>query len=273
MGVKITWDEVFGANSYDVRSRIAGSSSWTESRAGTNRYDQTYTVKGIKWEFQIRSSYGDPPQGGAKGAWSGIISATADRSTPPPPKDIRTSSSGNGLTVSWGGVDGGPVDRFGVIIWDRDSPGSFIDTRGAKSSPFTIDGLKSGHRYDVWVETWGGPGLGGLPSGGNPVIIGGGAPSAPQGVKAETVDPTTVRVTWNAAGGAAAYKVYTNPDETARKTGSKADTKGQLVNDGTSWGAGFLYPGTWHFSFCVVAINGNQESSRTCSTPPKAPGY
>ena len=199
-----------------------------------------------------------------------MFSATADRSTPPPPKDIRTSSKGNSLTVSWGAVDGGPVDRFGVIVWDRDSLGSFINTHGARQSPLTINDLHLGHHYDVWVETWGGPGLGGLPAGGNPVIIGGGAPSTPSGLRAETGDPTTVRLTWSPANGAAGYKTYTNPDETARKTGSNADTDGILVSGETSWGEAFLFPGTWHFQFCVSSINGQQESGKTCATPPKA---
>lgn len=275
IGVKITWDQVYESNAYDVRSRIAGASEWTEGRAGANRYDQTFTVAGIKWEFQIRSSYGEPSQGGAKGAWSGVISATADRSTPSPPKDIRTSSdSSTSLAVSWGAVEHGSVDRFGVIIWDRDTPGAFIDTRGARSSPLTIGDLPSGHRFDVWVETWAGPGEGGLPANGNPVLVGGGAPSAPSGVKAVTVDPTTMRLTWNAAKGAAGYKVYTNPDATAQKTtGNKPDKEGKLVTGETSWGETFLFPGTWHFEFCVAAINGQKESSRTCATPPKASGY
>ncbi|KAJ6779301.1 hypothetical protein PWT90_10378 [Aphanocladium album] len=274
MGVKVTWDQVYESNSYDVRSRIAGTSDWTESRAGTNRHDQTFTVKGIKWEFQIRSSYGEPEQGGAKGAWSGIVSATADRGTPSPPKDIRTSTEGgsSSLTVSWGAVENGPVDRFGVIIWDRDTPGAFIDTRGARGSPLTIGSLKPGHRYDVWVETWGGPGLGGLPKGGNPVVVGGGTPSTPSGLEALTVDPTTMHLRWNAANGAAGYKIYTNPDATAQKTGSKPDEEGKLVSE-TNWGEAFLFPGTWHFEFCVSAVNGQKESSRTCATPPKASGY
>ncbi len=273
MGVKVTWDEVYESNSYDVRTRIAGSADWTESRAGTNRFDQTFTGKGIKWEFQIRSSYGEPAQGGAKGTWSGIVSATADRSTPSPPKDIRTSSGASSLTVSWGAVEQGPVDRFGVIVWDRDTPGAFINTHGARKSPLTLDGLPAGHRFDVWVETWGGPGLGGLPSGGNPVVIGGGSPSTPTRLKAVTADPTTAHLTWNAAQGAAGYKVYTNPDETAQKTGSKADTKGKLVSGDTNWGETFLFPGAWHFEFCVSAINGEKESSRVCATPPKADGF
>lgn len=272
MGVKVTWDQVYESNSYDVRSRIAGASEWTESRAGTNRHDQTFTVKGIKWEFQIRSSYGETAQGGAKGPWSGIISATADRSTPTPPKDIQTSTSGDSLTISWGAVAQGPVDRFGVIVWDSDSPGAFIDTRGATQSPYTFSGLNKGHRYQVWVETWGGPGLGGLPAGGNPVMVGAGAPSTPSGLKAETVSPTTVRLTWNRANAAAGYKIYTKPDETATKTGSKEDKVGKLVNE-TTWGESFLYPGTWHFTFCVAAINGQRESSRVCATPPKADGF
>ena len=273
MGVKVTWDEVYESNSYDVRSRIAGSFDWTELRAGTNRHDQTFTVKGIKWEFQIRSSYGEPAQGGAKGPWSEIITATADRSTPSPPNDIRTSTSGGSLTISWGAVEKGPIDRFGIVIWDSDSPGAFIDTRGATQSPYTFTGLNKGHRYQVCVETWGGPGRGGLPAGGNPVMVGAGAPSTPTGLRAETVSPTTVKLTWNGAAGAAGYKVYTKPDETATKSGSKEDKEGKLVNIETTWEESFLYPGTWHFTFCVFAVNGQRESTRICATPPKPDGF
>lgn len=78
-----------------------------------------------------------------------------------------------------------------------------------------------------------------------------------------------MRLSWYAAAGAAGYKVYTNPDETAQKAGIKPDTKGKLVNGETGWGESFLYPGTWHFDFCVSAVNGQLESTRTSVTPPK----
>ncbi|OAA82341.1 Fibronectin type III domain protein [Akanthomyces lecanii RCEF 1005] len=265
MGVKVTCDEVYQSNSYDVRVRIAGSSDWTESRAGTNRFDQTFTGKNIKWKFQIRSSYGEPAQGGAKGAWSGIHALAAHRHS-----HLVVRSQPHGLLGRRGQ---GPGDRFGVIVWDRDTPGAFINTHGARESPFTLDGLHSGHRYDIWVETWGGPGVGGLPSGGNPVVIGGGSPLTPTGLKAVTVDPTTVHLTWNAAKNAAVYKIYTNPDETVQKTGSKPSKDGKLARGDTNWGETFLFPGAWHFEFCVSAINGQKESSRVCATAPKADGF
>ncbi|KAK4964906.1 hypothetical protein LTR28_003559 [Elasticomyces elasticus] len=74
------------------------------------------------WEFQVRSEYGDTKQGGTAGLWSGSVSATAQRNTPPPPNDIRSSPTFDGLQVTWGSVNGSfNVDRFVVIIWDRDT--------------------------------------------------------------------------------------------------------------------------------------------------------
>ncbi|KAK4984676.1 hypothetical protein LTR66_004544 [Elasticomyces elasticus] len=100
MGVRVTWNAVYGVFSYSVRYRFSDSSDWQVVQVSTNRYYHTYTVGGIQWEFQVRSEYGDTKQGGTAGLWSGSVSATAQRNTPPPPNDIRSSPTPDGLQVT-----------------------------------------------------------------------------------------------------------------------------------------------------------------------------
>ncbi|KAK3717415.1 hypothetical protein LTR37_005804 [Vermiconidia calcicola] len=268
MGVLVTWDRVGGVISYGVRSRNRGAADWQAGGAPANRYDHTFTVKGIEWEFQVRSQYGDVSNGGAVGAWSGSYFATADRSTPAPPDNISTRPTANGMEVTWGPVPGNPlIDRFAVTLFDQDTPGAFIQTYGVKRSPFVppATDIVRGHRYSVWVASWGGVGLGGLPNGGPATIAGvPGTPAAPNNLVAKNQDAATVNLTWNAVNGAAAYKVYVDADEAA---GGQKDLKGTFVNT-NSYGIAFMFPG-----ICVTAINGGLESSRTCVTPPKAPCF
>ena len=76
-------------------------------------------------------------------------------------------------------------------------------------------------------------------------------------------------MTWNAVGGAAAYKVYVNGDQAA---GGHKDTTGAVV-EATNYGIAYMFPGTWHYQVCLTATNGNLESGQTCVTPPVYPGF
>ncbi|KAK4995732.1 hypothetical protein LTR66_004499 [Elasticomyces elasticus] len=269
MGVRVTWNAVYGVFSYSVRYRFSESSDWQVVQVSTNRYDHTYTVGGIQWEFQVRSEYGDTKQGGTAGLWSGSVSATAQRNTPPPPNDIRSSPTFDGLQVTWGSVNGSfNVDRFVVIIWDRDTPGASIDMHAVRQSPFRAIGLNVGHHYDIFVETWAGPGEGGLPGIPPSIVVGGGLPATPSNLQAVNQDPTTVQLTWNAVPGAAGYRIYASQDQFA---GGHQDRSGTVVVT-NSYGIYFMFPGTWHYRICVSALNGNLESAQTCVTPPVAPG-
>lgn len=261
-GVAVTWDPILGAKGYDVRSRVQGAADWTESRTSTNRFDTTLTFAGVAWEYQIRTSAGD----NAKGQWSGTVSAVARRDTAPAPETIKVTPTSSGLDINWSSVAG--VDEYEVIIWDKDTPGAFIDSRGTRDTHISISGLNAGHVYAVWVACWNNLG-GGLPGEARPGRVGTQVPSAPTDLRVVNKDVTTVELSW-APSNAAAYQIYMrnihNGPEFTKDNGTEMTT---------SHGVAFLFPGTWNFEFCVGGVNGDLMSVGTsnCVIPPKMSGY
>lgn len=270
-GLVVKWDAVFGAFGYHTRSRLAGQSEWQVDTYTTsaNAVYRAWVGDDQEWEYSVASECGDNiPQS----AWTGTASVVVHPQTAPGPSNIRTSSNSEGvLSVSWDPPEGSwNIDRYGLITWDKDTEGSFINTRGVAGTSYTVDGLKWGHHYQVAVVTYTDVG-GGLPAGGPSVTIGGGTPSTPGNVKVDTRDPTTVRLTWEGSNAAAGYYVYYR---NINEEGS------ELAKDGTGsyhpaagaecWGVAFLFPGTWNFEFCLTAYNGDLESDMSnCVIPSK----
>ena len=177
----------------------------------------------------------------------------------------------DGLSLSWAAVDG-DVNRYEPIVWDQDTPGAYIDAAATTGTSYTYTGLVSGHRYSTWVSTWAvlpnDQTSGGIPRAALDVIVGGGAPAVPTGFAVSNVDPTTVEMTWDAVDGAAGYSIQYQSLINSSDAGIDGTTTG------TSYEIAFLFPGTWHYSFCVHAYNGNLESACTeFITPPVYPGY
>lgn len=263
-GIKVTWDRMYGAHGYTVRHRIKGSAEWSEFSVSANRFDTTWTTDGMEWEYQVRTDNGDQ-----KSDWSPVVSATSHPQTTPPPTDIVTRATATGVDVSWKPPTGefaGSVDRYEVITWDRDTPGTFIQSVGIRGTSAHIDGLEPGRRYLVAVATWNAAG-GGLPDIARSVVVGAGTPSVPTGLKVTSTDPTTVQLTWNASSQAAGYRVWIR---NASVDGGGTYEPDMFTADGTSHGVGFLFPGTWNYEFCVTAFNGSAESSRSeCVVAPR----
>lgn len=83
--------------------------------------------------------------------------------------------------MRWDAVTDYNVDRYGVMLYDRDKEGELMDVKAAKGTSLEITGLNSGHRYGVWVASYvgmvgslsrNGIQAGGLPSVAREVIIG-----------------------------------------------------------------------------------------------------
>ncbi|MFE5509875.1 phosphatidylinositol-specific phospholipase C domain-containing protein [Streptomyces sp. NPDC056529] len=264
-GIVVTWDPVFGAFGYEVRSRPAGTTAWSTTRVTANRSDSTWVVDGQRMEYQVRAD-----TGGSGGTWSGTVSATARPKTAAGPVGIVTRSTATGVDLAWGTPTGpytDTIDRYGVIAYDRDTPGAFIETVGTRGKSLRFDGLKPGHRYTLAVQTWNGAG-GGMPALGRPVVVGAGTPSAPTGLKVTSTDATTVRLDWTGSAAAAGYRVWVR-----NVTGGGQSTADEYVVEGTSHGIAFLFPGVWNFEFCVTAVNGALESGKSsCVVAPRPPG-
>lgn len=266
-GVTVTWDKVFGARGYTVRSRVAGL-PWTETSVGVNRFDTTATFDGWEWEYQVRTDNATDGQSD----WSPIVTAVAHPQTSPSPTGIVTHATATGLDVAWSAPTGpytDTIDRYEIIIWDKDTTDSWINGTAVKGLSVHIDGLLPGHRYQVWVKTWnaGGPGL---PGGAQPVTIGAGTPAAPTGLQVTSVDGTTVQLDWSASSGAAGYRIWVrNINDGSVSTVDENSTTMESTKR-----IAYLFPGVWNYEFCVTAINGAAESGKSnCVVAPKPPGF
>ncbi|MCS0639663.1 phosphatidylinositol-specific phospholipase C domain-containing protein [Streptomyces sp. LP05-1] len=264
-GIVVTWDEVFGAYGYEVRSRPAGAPGWSTTRAFGNRLDSTWITEGQTWEYQVRAD-----GGGTMSEWSGTVSATAHPKTAPGPVGIVTRPTPTGIDVAWGAPTGpytDTIDRYGVITYDLDTPGAFIETIGTRDKALHFGNLKPGHRYAVAIQTWNKAG-GGLPAAGRPVLVGAGTPSAPTGLKVVSTDPTTVQLNWTGSAQAAGYRVWIRNINDGSP--SRAE---ETIAQGTNHGVAFLYPGVWNYEFCVTAVNGALESGKShCVVAPRPAG-
>ncbi|WP_228924572.1 GDSL-type esterase/lipase family protein [Streptomyces sp. DH7] len=266
-GVTVTWDPVYGAFGYDVRSRVAGQSTWGEGRVNSNRTDTTWTVDGIQWEYQVRTVGGD----NVKGPWSGTVSAVAHPKTAPAPRILASRPIGkDGIELEIAPPDyPTTIDRYELILFDKDTPGAWLTGTGFRGNNVKVHGLKPGHRYLVAAATWNASG-GGLPALARPVTVGGGIPATPTGLRVTTIDPTTVELDWNGAKSAAGYRLWVSNIKDGGTTPPKADEN--IIED-THYGVGFLFPGVWNYEFCVTAVNGSLESDKSnCVIPPHPDG-
>ncbi|RHZ67377.1 uncharacterized protein CDV56_109579 [Aspergillus thermomutatus] len=234
---------------------------------------QPWVINGQTWEYQVRTK-GD---NNIRSEWSAFSSATADVDTAPGPSNIIVEPQGNNVLVRWDAVTGYYVNRYGVLVWDKDTEGAFLQVYPVKGTSLGVTGLNSSHRYGIWVATYVGMigsltrtgiSAGGLPASGREVIAGYGAPAPPSGLRVHTIDATSIRLEWNAVSGASGYSIHVRSvrDNTAlRVDGTTAET---------SYGVGFLFPGNWNFEFCVSAFNGNLEiAPASCIIPPVCCGF
>lgn len=271
-GLYTYWDPVENARGYSIRARVQGEVGWWLTST-VSHHDNYYTwiSNNQTWIFQV-CAHGD---NAVISDWAAETSATSNLQTSPGPPNIVVQPSGdNGISLTWGAVPGFSVNRFEVIVWDRDTPGAYIQSAVVAGYGLTVTGLNINNRYPTWVATWvnlaEGNVAGGLPRSARAVIIGRGAPAVPSGIIIANSAPTTVRLTWSAVSGAAGYNIYT------QRLGTTQAYVLDAVTSDNSIFIYFLVPGTWHYQYCLTAFNGNLETSITplaCVVPPVYPGY
>lgn len=273
----VTWDVMYNMRGYNIRSRLSGMTDWWSSGRAypvTNAALFPWVISGAEWEYQVQTigNFDEVSD------WTDSVFVTAAVETAPAPSNILTAPSGDGIQFNWDAVTGYDVNRYVVIYWDQDTEGAYLAEAAATGDGVFIGGLVSGHRYATWVSTWinmessvtqGNIDAGGFPASARSVLVGGGTPLAPTGLSVTNTDATTVSLTWDNMANAVGYALYI-------KSLLDADSVYTLIStwDTNSAGDAFLFPGTWHYSFCVTAYNGNLESPMTsCVTPPVYPGY
>ncbi|MCR8945160.1 fibronectin type III domain-containing protein [Streptomyces sp. OUCMDZ-4982] len=256
LGVTVTWDRVYGARGYTVRSRLVGLDTWNEGRVSTNRLDTTWTEDGWEWEYQVRVDN----QSDGTSAWSPVVRATARPRTAAAPTDIITVPTATGVDVVWQPAKGphsDSVERYQILTWDKDTPGSWLGSTAVQGNSVHIDDLKPGHRYLIAVVSWNAAG-GGMPRVARDIIVGAGRPAAPTNLSIMPIDAASVHLKWNASPQSTGYRVWIR-----NRTENGPWKAGESFTEATEQGVGFLFPGNVNFEFAVTAINGSTESVRS----------
>lgn len=264
----MTWDAVYGAFGYDLRSRRAGRSSWDFCHVACNRYDSRHFAKQT-WEYQVRTSGGDY----LKSPWSSVVSAVAHPEMAPGPSNITTHATPTGFAIAWDPPHGpfsGEVDRYGVITFDRDEPGNLPCVTGVKGERTEIEGLVPGHHYAIAVETWTSIG-GGRPANARDVVVGGATPPVPRRLRAVAVDDNSVEVRCLGHPTAAGYLVWCQLKHSRRSHAlnremsvgtqrcQRADL-GAAPDPEISFTFSSLVQPPWDYKFAVAAYNGDDMS-------------
>ncbi|KAK3935262.1 receptor-type tyrosine-protein phosphatase F [Diplogelasinospora grovesii] len=278
-GIAVTWDSVYGAFGYDIRTRLAIGFPipWNTSSAGCNRYDTRWCLAGQKWEYQVRTSGGDA----VKSRWSGVVSAVAHPQTAPGPRNVVTHATATGYAIRWDPpLDEGhdyEVDRYGVLTHDRDIPGAFPCAVGVRETEATIGGLIPGHHHNIAVETWTAAG-GGVPAAARSVTVGAGTPPKPADVRAVAIsgNDNAVELSWTGHASAAGYRCFArnvdHPEdhhEWASEEISESENNNSPDNEICSPSSTIrrrltdLVPSVWEYEFAVTAYNGNDESEKS----------
>ncbi|GFG10280.1 contactin [Aspergillus udagawae] len=256
-GVTATWDPVYGAYNYDVRSKIKGGiTNFSPGSVSSNRWDATWPIDGWEYEVQVRASAGDT----IKGDWTTTLTATAHPQTAEAPQNVIVSATTTGFDISWDPPKGAYSDsiiEYNVIYWDKDAECDFVTGAAFKGTSAHINGLVTGHRYFVAVETWNAAGEG-FPAVVRSVIPGAGTPPPPTDLKIIAADPTTAHLTWDSLSAAAGYRLWSRNVNAA---GSKLEALNYTVEAACS-DQFYLFPGTWNYEWCVSAFNGNAESAK-----------
>ncbi|MGW5306276.1 fibronectin type III domain-containing protein [Streptomyces griseoluteus] len=264
LGVTVTWDRVYGARGYTVRSRLVGATAWTETPVQANRYDTTWTLDGWDWEYSVRVD----DAGDGTSAWSPVVRATAHPHTAAAPTHVLTNPTMDGVDLSWEPATGpysDSVDRYEIITWDKDAPGAVLQSTAVRGTSAHISGLTSGHHYLVAVATWNSVG-GGMPTIARPVTIGARTPPVPTDLHIKSVDATTVQLDWSGSQQAAGYRVWYR-----NRTTNGPWLSDETISDTPERGIAFLFPGNWNFEFAVTAVNGQMESARSDTVSVPAP--
>ncbi|KAE8167238.1 hypothetical protein BDV40DRAFT_284981 [Aspergillus tamarii] len=266
-GVTATWDPVYGAYNYDVRSRIKGGiPNFSSGSVSSNRWDATWPIDGWEYEVQVRASAGDT----IKGDWTTTLTATAHPQTAEAPQNVIVSATTTGFDISWEPPTGSYSDsviEYNVLYWDKDAECDFITGAAFTGTSAHIDSLVAGHRYFVAIETWNAAGQG-FPAVVRSVIPGAGTPPPPTDLNIIAADQTTVHLTWDSLSAAAGCRLWLR---NVNATGSKLEALNYTVEAACS-DQYYLFPGTWNYEWCVSAFNGNAESAKGKCVLAPSPG-
>jgi len=217
--IKIGWEKVDWAAEYKIERRVGATGSFNVLKtvgAGTTFITDTGLTTGTTYYYQVSAS------NGKKGADAYTTSPSAVVSAAPSSAGGSTAlaqvsgvkadpASATSVTVSWTAVTG----AGGYEVYrSTSSSGSYTMVQNITSGStrtYTNTGLESGATYWYKVRAWraatGGTEYGAYSSS----VSAKPTPNMPDqvgGVKAESVNDSTIKISWTAVSGATRYEVH-----------------------------------------------------------------
>ncbi len=253
-GITVTWNAADGAAQYRVYRKDAANpkwkglanvdgTSWTDKTAAAG-VTYTYTVRGIGSDGKTLS-----PGFDATG-----VSATVPGAVPAVPADVTLGNatvSGSAIMVTWNAADG--AAQYRVYRKDAANP-KWKGLANVDGTSWTDKTAAAGVTYTYTVRGIGSDGKTlspGFDATGVSATVPGAVPAVPADVTLgnATVSGSAIIVTWNAADGAAQYRVY-------RKDAANPKWKGIANVTGTSWTDKTAKAGV-KYTYTVRGINAN----------------
>lgn len=258
VGVKVTWNHIYGMTSYKVKWRSEGQ-NWTEQHVTTNRMDSITSTPGIVFQYQVRACHGERCS-----RYSEVVTGTSNRDTAPPPTNIGIESLAGAFRINWSPPE--DSHRWNITQYEislRNAAESTFTAVGSRRQSEKITGFLGLPKGSIWfvrMATWTDPEGAGFYEYARPVMVGGEKPESPSNLKARYTSHTSALLTWNVSANAAGYQVYWR------------DINGRFMTDGV---IGLeprkqlqnLAHGRGEYEFCVSSVNGEVESKPACLTP------
>ena len=241
-GVNITWNEVTGAESYNIY-RKAPNGSWKklDNVTGTSYRDKT-AENAVVYSYRVRAKNGD------------VLSSSKHfveilRLAKP---DVTVSNVQTGVSLKWNQVEGAESYR----VYRKVPGGSWKNLKtGLTELSYKDTTAKSGTTYQYAVRAYGGGVLSGYLKTEPAQYL------CPPTVTAKNVSATSVKLQWNAVTGAEKYIVYletADGDLETLYTGSKTEYTVKKLTLGDT------------YSFRVRAVNEEASGARSKAASIKA---
>ncbi|MEL7569205.1 MAG: fibronectin type III domain-containing protein, partial [Eubacteriaceae bacterium] len=200
--LNISWDEIEGADGYEIyrSTSISGSYNFHDTTTALS-YDDTSLTTGYTYYYKVKAYHSDNPK--IFGNESNIASLKV---IPTTPVVSVSPASYNSLSLSWDSVAGATGYR---IYRSTSSSGTYASlTTVTSGTSYINSGLATGTTYYYKILAYRTEGTVITNSAYSAVKYAKVVPATPDGVSAQSASAASIKITWNKVSGASGYTIY-----------------------------------------------------------------